>query len=455
MPGKDVTNIVLIGYPGVGKSSIGRGVAEAMGLPFLDTDEMIVAREGRPITKIFRESGESHFRRLEHEIIARVSEERGTVISTGGGCVLDERNVENLRRRGMLVFLSATPEAIYDRIKDQEERPLLLGKSRWELAEKVRLLMKRRAFQYLRTTNVIDVTCLTAPEIIDRIVRLYRGELSIRLVGLIGSKLETTLSPLMHNAAFHYQKLDFHYQCFETDDLAAIVARVRELGIAGFNVTFPYKTIICEYLDELSGVAAAIGAVNTVYHRDGRLIGDNTDSPGALEHLRAVLAYRRSGYELAGKRALVLGTGGAARALVHALSTACCKVCVLGRDRAKAETVGNRFGVEWGDLSELGHQRPDILVNATVVGMGETAGRSLVPEDCIVPGQIVFDVVYFPMQTELLRAAVERGAMAVDGVGMLVRQGALSYHGWTGKKPPLLLMERVVRQFLKNQEGDS
>lgn len=448
-------NIVLIGFPGVGKSSIGKLVAERLNLEFIDTDSLIEHREARPITKIFRESGEPYFRQVEKQVIREISLKSRCVISTGGGCVLDQENIANLRTNSVLVYLSATQEALFERLQHDQDRPLLLGKSRWELADKLKDLMKRRAFHYIQTPNIIDVTCLSIDAIVAKIVGIYTDEITIKLVGLVGSNLKKSLSPLMHNAGFHFQNLNFHYQCFETEDLGALVERVKELGIVGFNVTFPYKTAIVSYLDELESTAEAIGAVNTVVNTEGCLIGYNTDVQGALDYLTKTISQERPGYQLAGRTAVVLGTGGAARALTFGLKTLDCNVHVLGRSMEKAQQIGDRFEVGFGALSDLQSLNPDLIVNASTLGMGDTIGESLVPKNLLKPDHIIFDLVYYPIRTKLLEDAQAVGAVTVDGVGMLVRQGGYSYTLWTGRKAPLLLMERVTRKFLETYKEEA
>jgi len=442
-------NLVLIGFPGVGKSSVGRAAAERLSLPFVDTDELIERREGRPITRIFRASGEPYFRELERQVIAEVAASGGVVISTGGGCVQDPRNIAALERNGVIVYLTATPEAIFERLQHQTNRPLLLFKTRWELAEKIRSLMKRRAFDYIQTTNVIDVTCPSREEVVSRVVAIYRGELRIRLFGLVGENLERTLSPLMHNAAFNHQGLHCHYHCFETGDLPAVVARMRRLGISGINVTFPYKEAILPLLDELSPEVQAIGAANTVTNRGGRLVGTNTDAPGALAYLKRVLHRRRPDTELAGLRAVIFGYGGAARAVAYALRNVGCRVTLCGRNGAKAARTAENLGVDWARPDALDWGRVELLVNATPLGMGELADRTPVPAERLHPGMIVYDLVYHPLETRLLREARERSCLTVDGLGMLVHQGAMSYSQWLGRRAPRYLMERVTRRYLR------
>jgi len=445
-------NIVLIGFPGVGKSSIGKLVAERLALPFVDTDEEIVRQEGRPITHIFRESGEPFFRELERGVIRQVSQLEGAVISTGGGSVLDPGNVELLGQHGHLIYLTATPEAVYERLKDQTDRPLLLAQTRWELAEKIRQLMRRRAFDYIQSTNVIDVTCLDREDVADRIIRIYRGELRICLYGLVGGNLERTLSPLMHNAAFNHHRLPCLYHCFETDDLQAVVARVRRLRIAGFNVTFPYKQTILPLLDELTPEARAIGAANTITNQNGRLTGSNTDAPGAVRYLRAVLQRKAPGFALAGARAVVIGYGGAGRAVAYGLMQAGCRLTLAGRRAEAAAEAAGSLGASHIPLQQLNCAEFDLLVNATPVGMGELQDETPISCAALRPGMIVYDLVYSPLETRLLREAAASGCIAVDGLGMLLHQGALSYQQWTGRRAPRYLMERVIKRYLANPQ---
>ena len=215
---------------------------------------------------------------------------------------------------------------------------------------------------------------------------------------------------------------------------------VRATGIGGLSVTMPHKDAACALVDELTPEAEALGAVNCVANRNGTLVGHNTDGDGLLRALHS------GGVGVAGERFVVLGAGGAARSVIAALGRAGAEVVVVNRSAEKAEAAaalgGPRCSV--GSLDDV--EKASRLVNATSVGMG---GDGLpVPVEMLGPPQIVVDLVYHPVDTPLLRAARERGARAIDGVGMLVHQAALAFTLWTGVDAPIEAMNAAARAAL-------
>ncbi len=249
----------------------------------------------------------------------------------------------------------------------------------------------------------------------------------------------------MHNAAFRALGLDWVYLAFdvrpgEVDDA---LAGMRALGIDGFSVTIPHKEAVAAAVEVRSPLVEALGAVNTVV-RDaaGRLRGENTDGPGFLRALKD-----DEGFDPAGRRCLVIGAGGAARAVVRTLADAgAAEVVVTGRTPARVEAVAavaggcGRIGVT-ADAGEA-----DLVVNATPLGMvGDgTAGQLPLDPSDLGPGQLVVDLVYMPAITPLVEAARAQGAMAVNGIGMLVHQAALAFRMWTGQEAPVAVMSAAA-----------
>lgn len=261
-----------------------------------------------------------------------------------------------------------------------------------------------------------------------------------RVVALVGSPVRHSLSPRLHNAAFEALGLDWAYVAFEVPlgGGAGAVAAVRALGLAGLNVTMPHKADVAAAVDRLSPTASALGAVNTVRWDRHEVVGDSTDGHGFLAALRG-----DAGFDPAGRRALVLGAGGTARAVVHALAGAgAVRVVVAARrpaPAAAAAALGGAVG-RVGVPDEA--DRADLVVNATPVGMAGVGVPDALPLDPgrLGPGQLVVDLVYEPLVTPLVAAARARGAAAVNGVGMLVHQAARSFELWTGQPPPLEVM---------------
>ncbi len=280
----------------------------------------------------------------------------------------------------------------------------------------------------------------------------------IQLVGLIGWPVEHSVSPAMHNAAFDALGLHWRYTLLPTPPgrVKAALNDLKAQGYRGANVTVPHKQVVMPHLDEITGAARDIGAVNTIVVQDGRLIGHNTDGDGFLA------ALREAGFVPAGRRALVLGAGGAARAVVYALAQAGCAVTIHNRTVERAAELARhmqRFGVRapvtemptTATLTDLDLARFDLLVNATPVGMWPHTDASPWPETLPLPSHwTVFDLVYNPAETRLLAQARAAGATAVCGLGMLVHQGALAFARWTNHSPPIEVMRVAAENALKH-----
>ncbi|MGB9714204.1 MAG: shikimate dehydrogenase [Candidatus Bathyarchaeales archaeon] len=281
-----------------------------------------------------------------------------------------------------------------------------------------------------------------------------------QLCALIGDPVEHSLSPYIHNAAFKHLKLDFVYVAFKVskENVKEALEGARALGIKGLNVTMPLKTAVIQHLDKLDSDAEKIGAVNTVLNDDGTLIGYNTDGLGALEALKA------NGQNPAGKNILVLGAGGAARAIAFALCKDAKNMTVLNRTLEKARILAEELSrifdkkVKFGGLNEETlrneMEEADILANATAVGMAPKTNETPVNMKLLHPNLTVFDLVYNPPETRLLKEAKAVGAKTIDGICMLVHQGALSFQIWIGRKAPIDVMTRACKRGLKTLRGE-
>jgi shikimate dehydrogenase len=264
--------------------------------------------------------------------------------------------------------------------------------------------------------------------------------------GVIGFPVEHSLSPVMQNAAFEALGMDCIYEAFAVKgkDLECAVMGAKGLGFGGLNVTIPHKEAVIKFIRP-DPVAAEIGAANTIDFQ--KMMAYNTDAPAA------VAALKDNGVSVDKKNVLVLGAGGAARAVVYGLLKNGAFVTVANRTPAKAadlaaymRAVGDVFGTSLDDLAEK-VRMADIIINTTPVGMG-WEDQSLVTRDMLDRTQVVFDLVYRPLETPLLKEAKAAGAKTVDGIAMLSRQGALSFEIWTGVKPPLDVMEKSARNAI-------
>jgi shikimate dehydrogenase len=263
--------------------------------------------------------------------------------------------------------------------------------------------------------------------------------------------VDHSMSPLIQNAAFRSLGIDAVYVPFQVKQsaLKSALHGLRALRVKGFNVTSPHKISITRYLDNLDRAAVEIGSVNTVLTRNGSLLGYSTDGVGAVSALKS------AGATLDGRSFLLFGAGGAARAIAFAVAPHARTILIANRTLTKARRLRNqllkKFKVEISHTSVSNprlHQlakESDVIINASSMGMD---GRSDPPldEESIVKGQWVLDIVYKPIETKLLKIAGLAGAQTVNGLDMLVSQGACSFELWTGKKAPVLEMRHAIAQ---------
>lgn len=268
-----------------------------------------------------------------------------------------------------------------------------------------------------------------------------------KLLAVIGDPIEHSMSPLIHGAAIAASGVDYAYVAFRVKDAGAAVAGMRALGLRGFSVTIPHKESVIPFLDELDVSAERTRSVNTIVNTDGRLKGYSTDGAGA------VAALRSGGVELAGRKVLVIGTGGAARAIVFALESAGVAairfqaVIESQRDTLTRDLEAVRPGIVQGAIE------PDLIVNASPIGMHPNVNDLPIGIDRLKPGIDVFDIVYNPLRTRFLESAAAAGCRTVDGVGMFAEQAALQFELFTGEKAPRELMHRTVREALMKAQG--
>jgi len=276
-----------------------------------------------------------------------------------------------------------------------------------------------------------------------------------RVYGVIADPVGHSLSPRIHNAAFAEIGLDAVYlPLWVEGDPAAFVRAMREFEFDGYSVTIPHKQTVMPALDEIEPLARRIGAVNTIRRRpDGGLFGTNTDWTAGLAAIEAVVG---AGW-LRGKRALVIGAGGVGRAMAFALSERRAQVTLADIDAARAEALAREVGATAIPISEMDRggspDRPgaagDILLNCTPVGMHPKVDATPVPKKMLRPRMVVYDAVYNPLQTRLLREAREAGCRTVAGIDHFVRQAVEQFELWTGRPAPVETMRRVAVEALR------
>jgi shikimate dehydrogenase len=282
----------------------------------------------------------------------------------------------------------------------------------------------------------------------------------IRL-GLIGYQLGHSLSPKIHTAALKACGLQGDYSLFpiqpnDMQGLKGLLSRVRAGEIHGLNVTIPHKQNVIEFMDELTPTAKTIGAVNTIYLREGKLIGDNTDAAGFLSDLKKNMAESPSpilgeGLGVREKSAIVLGAGGSARAVVYALLNDGWKVTLAARRIEQAQQLTDSFANHQlliTNYSSLILHPFSLLINTTPVGMSPNIDQSPLPENLSLPSNaFVYDLVYNPRETKLVRNARAQGLNTSTGLGMLIEQAALSFEIWTGHNPPRKALYNSVTNY--------
>lgn len=457
--------IVLTGFRGTGKTTVGRIVARSLGIPFIDTDRAIEGRAGMKIPAIFRNRGEAAFRDMERQAIASLPGD-GIVVSAGGGAILDPGNVAHLRRGSLVFLLGADDETIIRRIGGSG-RPSLTGRP---LSEEVGELLRVRRPAYLRAADFCISTSGKSPEEVagEIVLVLREGPLSpgsreagrrfteglplpdrdratlssflswkgdplAGICGITGYPCSHSRSPVLWNQLFSRYGLPYFYTSFEWPAIGEVITAVRDLGIRALSVTIPFKEEVMGYLDEVDEDARAIGAVNTVVQCGGALYGYNTDWLG----VRAPLE------DLRGARAAVLGAGGAAAAAVYALLSLEMEVTVLARTVKKAEHLASRFGCRVGPLTSFGKLSPQVVVNATPVGMHPDRSSLLAGED-LKEGMTVFDLVYTPPETPLISLARRAGCRVIPGTEMFIHQAREQFMHVTGIRVP----ETVIRELV-------
>ena len=454
--------IVLTGYRGTGKSSVGKALSLKTGKKHVDTDEVIEKISDREISQIFALEGESTFRDIEQDVIANLPSNAG-VISTGGGAVLRSSNVARLRKNSLMVLLTASPEVISKRIAGSG-RPSLTGVP---AENEVKSVLSERMNAYRSAADIIINTDKLTPEkasekILRRInqgiwnrakrdvlissvnktrisdeerVLLANIALSpdIFLYGILGNPSMHSKSPGIYNQLFSEYRIPGHYTWFEYKDPHELFGMVSETGVRGISVTIPHKKAVIPYLDEIKHDAENIEAVNTILILDEKRYGYNTDWKGIYRPLEGTT----------GETAVILGAGGGAAAAAYAVMMRGFKLVILNRTPERALQLARKTGAETGALSDIGRFHPDLLINTTPAGMGSDTTMPI-PASSLKSDMKVFDLVYTPKDTPLLKAALASGCSVIPGTEMFVHQLAEQFRIFTGIEIPVTRIREMV-----------
>ena len=263
-----------------------------------------------------------------------------------------------------------------------------------------------------------------------------------RLYGVFGNPVGHSLSPAMHNAAFKERELNAVYLAFGLEDAGAAVASMRALNMGGASVTIPHKTDIMDHLDDVDAMAKRIGAVNTIVNRGGRLMGFNTDVTGAMRALEV-----KGG--VTGKNVLMIGAGGAARAIGFGVVEAGGKLTIANRSAERGKALADELSADSLPLEGIDLEGYHVLINTTSVGMSPHVDAVPVALSGLSKETLVMDIVYNPLETALLAGARAVGCDTIDGTAMFVGQAVAQFELWTGLEAPDALMQSVVLKHLK------
>ena len=459
--------IVLTGFRGTGKTEVGKVLARQLNLPLLDTDNLVEQKSGRSIPSIFHEEGEERFRAEEREVVASLPPDN-SVISTGGGVVIDPKNMEHLRRQSVVILLTTDIEAIEQRLAASPRPPLTNLPLREEIAE---LLDRRRQHYYASADFCLDTSETTPQGAGEKILHILKEGIpsvkrrttalqffktgrilprallkledvllkadrdpQTRIMGVAGYPCAHSRSPALFNSLFEQYGLNYHYTWFEDPEISEIMNIARCIDAKGLSVTIPFKGDVMAFVDEVDEHAARpIGAVNSVVFTCGTAIGYNTDWLGVRKPL----------VHLKGAKAVLLGAGGVAAAAAYALVDLDMDVTILNRTPATAKNLADRFGCTSADWDTFDTIHPDLVVNATPLGM-EPDTRSPLNEDQILPDMTVYDLVYTPPETPLIQSAQKRGCRTILGTEMFIHQAREQFYLNFGIDVP----ETIIRELV-------
>lgn len=300
---------------------------------------------------------------------------------------------------------------------------------------------------------------LTADEIIN-VYRVRQVNRKTEVYGLLGNPVAHSIGPYIHNGAFRENGINAVYVLFRVEDISCFIDSIKDkkMDIKGFSVTIPHKESIIGFLDEIDPIAEKIGAVNTVVNHNGKLSGYNTDCPAAIDALEKTLIPFSPHFikgemgdlqsPICGKKIVIIGAGGAGRALAFGLIGKGADVTIINRNYERGLDLSKAAGCNCVRFDELEKMDIDILINTTSVGMFPDVDKLPVPDTILKKGMTVFDVVYNPVETRLLREAKKRGCVILNGVEMFVKQAVLQFELFTGQEVPIELMKSIIAKLI-------
>jgi 3-dehydroquinate dehydratase/shikimate dehydrogenase len=284
---------------------------------------------------------------------------------------------------------------------------------------------------------------------VDELSNIYhfkKTNKETKLYGVVGNPVSHSMSPVIHNSSFIEKGLNSVYVPMKVLDIETFIKDFRKMDFRGFSVTIPHKESILPFLDDIDPVAGKIRAINTVVNQDGRLTGHNTDCMAAVKGLEGGMEGENG--TLKGKKVAIIGAGGAARAIAFGLKEKGCDITIYNRTLERAKRLSNDVGCKFNRFEEISELNTDVLINSTSIGMFPNVEESPVPKAVLKANMVVFDAVYNPIETKLLKDAEERGCHTVNGLTMFINQAAEQFRLWTGIEPSVELMKKVAKNML-------
>jgi 3-dehydroquinate dehydratase/shikimate dehydrogenase len=284
---------------------------------------------------------------------------------------------------------------------------------------------------------------------VDELSKIYHFKninKETKLYGIIGNPVSHSMSPAIHNAAFTEKGLNNVYVPLKIANIGTFIKECRKIDFQGFSVTIPHKESVLPFLDDLDHTARKIGAINTIVNQNGKLTGYNTDCVAAVMGLECSM--KETNETLNNKKVSIIGAGGAARAIAFGLEQKGCDITIFNRTIERAEKLSHDVKCKFESFEEIHQINSDILINTTSIGMFPNVDQTPVPKNILKEGMIVFDAVYNPIETRLLRDAKEQGCHTVNGLSMFINQAAEQFRLWTDIDAPIELMTKVVKEML-------
>lgn len=431
-----MNNIILIGMKGCGKSTVGQLLAKKLQMHFIDLDKEVVklhqknTDEDLSCREICISRGEKFFRGLETIALKSIMSKRNMVLSCGGGTPLSATNQSMIKSMGTIVFLDTDSKVLCTRLTTDDVQTFL-SDDRKSICNKLARIR----------ISIIHESPEEISEIITKKLKdgMINGE--TKIIGFMGSTYRTSNMYALYNTAFKALNLNFIYVPLVVCDIKNGIEAIRQLGIHAAGVTIPFKVTCIPFLDKLDDNAKRIGSVNVIVNHDGVLTGGNTDGAGTVMALKEKTPIR-------GKNVVLLGAGGAARAIAFAIKDEGGILTILNRTVQEAQKLALAVECDFGMLNTLDRiiKHADILIQGTSVGMTPNIKESIVPKWLLRKKLIVMDIVNNPKHTQLDKDAAAVGSRIISADRMLFWQAVLKFTLYTGVEAPISAMERALKE---------